>query len=78
MLQAIRHGDYAPLAFYVLAVTLCLLLALDVGKLSSRIETRLKNGPLGAVYRPFPTWLFRCYPIFGLALITVGLLVLKR
>ena len=76
MLQAIRHGDYAPLAFYVLAAIFCLALTLDVGKINSRIEERLKNGQQGATYRPFPTWLFRCYPIFGLALITVGLLVL--
>ncbi|WP_406178433.1 hypothetical protein [Streptomyces canus] len=76
MLQAVRHGDYAPLAFYAMAVIFCLALALDAGKINSRIETRLKNGPQGAAFRPIPTWLFRYYPIFGLALITVGLLIL--
>ncbi|MEU9327502.1 hypothetical protein AB0D91_27430 [Streptomyces canus] len=76
MLQAVRHGDYAPLAFYAVAVIFCLALTLDAGKINSRIETRLKDGPRGATFRPFPTWLFRYYPIFGLALITVGLLLL--
>lgn len=76
MLQAVRHGDYAPLAFYAVAVIFCLALTLDAGKINSRIETRLKDGPRGATFRPFPTWLFRSYPIFGLALITVGLLLL--
>jgi hypothetical protein len=55
MPQALRHGNYGLLIFYVLAVIFCLGLVLDVGKFNSRIETRLKNGPLGAVYRPVPT-----------------------
>ncbi|PWI41153.1 hypothetical protein [Streptomyces sp. ICBB 8177] len=76
MLQAVRTGDYAPLIFYGLAVTLCLVLVLDVGRINSRLESRLKTGPLGVAYRPLPTWLFRCGPLFGLALITIGLLVL--
>jgi hypothetical protein len=77
MLQAVRHGDYGPLIFYVLAAIFCLGLVLDVGKFNSRFETRLKDGPLGALYRPVPTWCFRYGPLGGLALITVGLFVLS-
>ena len=40
MLQAVRHGDYAPLAFYAVAVIFCLALTLDTGKINSRSSQR--------------------------------------
>ncbi|MFF7543946.1 hypothetical protein ACFZCU_09945 [Streptomyces canus] len=57
--QAVRHGDYAPLVFYAAAVIFRQALTFDAGKINSRIETRLKNGPQGATFRLVPTWLFR-------------------
>jgi len=76
MLHAARHGDYGPLIFYVIAVIFCLMLVLDMGNISSRIEQRLKSGVLGPQYKWIPTWLFRCSPLLGLALITAVFLTI--
>ena len=48
---------------------------LDLGKVNSRAEERLKSGPVGRLYRLIPSWAFRSGPLLGLALVTAGMLV---
>jgi hypothetical protein len=77
MVDAARSGDYGPLIFYVLMVAFCLGMALDVGRLSSRIEERLKTGPEQHLYKNVPSWMFRyATPLGGLAMITLGMLII--
>ena len=75
MIEATRSGDYGPLIFYVITVVFCVSLVFDPGKVNSRIEERLKPGPVGRLYRLIPSWAFRYGPLLGLALITAGMLV---
>ena len=75
MVHAARSGDYGPLIFYVLVVAWCLAMVLDIGRLNSRIEERLKTGPFRRLYQHLPSWMFRYgIPLSGLAIITVGML----